>query len=173
MTTFIWLLISLTGLILLSTLWAVVKFKLAKIDMGFFEFAARLLKGNGFKTISPDELAAMQTQGIAKLTVIDLRDPKAVKKLPFPNAISSPFDNFLKEVVVDEKYHSKDPIVLACDTGQMSRVAAAILVEDEAFSNVYSLKGGVANWKKWEVSATRASHGLKSFVRCMELHSGT
>lgn len=166
MTTFICLLISLIISIFLGTLLAVYKFKLAKIDMTFLEFAGRLLKGGGFKNISPDEMLTMQTQGASKLTIIDLRDSNAVKKSPFPNAIASPFDSFLKEVVVDNKYHPKEPIVLVCDTGQMSRVAANILVEDETFTKVYSLKGGVANWTKWKANSTRASHGLKNLAQC-------
>ena len=66
----------------------------------------------------------MRRSGREGQVIVDLRDRKAALAKPIPNSISSPFDEFLKEVVVERKYSPNNPIVLICDTGQMSRVAA-------------------------------------------------
>ena len=39
-------------------------------------------------------------------------------------------------------------MVLVCDTGQLSKVAAAIMAED-GFTQVYSIKGGMRRWNRW------------------------
>ena len=170
MSTLFWSLISLVGLIVGAGLLAVVKFKRAQLDMSFMEFARRLIKGGGFMNISPYDLEEMLIAGAPELKVIDLRDQKDIQKTPFPNATASSFDIFLKEVVVDEKYSHKDPIVLICDTGQMSRVAANILVEDEGFTDVFNLQGGVARWKRWQArSAKSSSRACRHFRTCCDI----
>jgi hypothetical protein len=46
-TVFLWLSCSLVGLGSIGLLLAVARFRLAKIDMTFFEFARRLVRGGG------------------------------------------------------------------------------------------------------------------------------
>jgi rhodanese-related sulfurtransferase len=157
MSTSFWLLTFAVGLILSGLLVTVVRFKLAGIDMSFLEFSRRLLRGGGYKNIAPEELDSILLEGHKKLQIIDLRDAKVAKVAPIPNSVSSPFDDFLKDVVVEGKYGSDDPIVLACDTGLMSRVAADILIEDENFTDVYNLEGGYENWKRWQERSSNAS----------------
>ena len=157
MTTSTWILSSLLGAISLGLLLAWVKFKLAKIDMTFFEFTHRLLRGGGYKNVSPSEFDDLIWSSNSSIQIVDLRDKKSSEAKPVPGSISSPFDDLLKEVAVEKRYDPNNPIVLVCDTGQMSRVAANILVEDEAFIEVYNLRGGVAAWKKWQQRARRRS----------------
>jgi len=145
------------GIALPGLLSAFVRFKLAKIDMTLFEFARRLIRGRGDKKISPGEFDDMRRLGREAPVIVHLRDRKAAQARPLPNAISSPFDEFLKDVVVEGRYSPANPIVLVCDTGQMSRVAANILVEDEAFKDVYNLNGGTARWEKWQLGTSRES----------------
>jgi rhodanese-related sulfurtransferase len=157
MTVFLWLSCSLAGLGLIGLSLAVARFKLAKLDMTFLEFARRLIRGGGYKRISPREFEALRASPDQRPLVVDLRDVRDAAALPFPGSVSSPFDEFLKQVVVERKYDPLSPIVLVCDTGQMSRVAANILVEDEGFTNVYNLNGGVARWTRWQRKASAAS----------------
>jgi rhodanese-related sulfurtransferase len=149
MTTTIWLLSCSFGIFLAGLALAFLKFKLARLDMTFLEFSRRLIRGGGYKRISPRELDEIRRSGLESTVIVDLRERRAAQSKPFPNSISSPFDEFLKEVVVEKNYRPDDPIVLVCDTGQMSRVAANILVEDEEFTDVYNLNGGVASWERW------------------------
>ena len=44
----------------------------------------------------------------------------------------------------------KKSIILVCDTGQKSRVAASVLI-DEGFSKLVSLKRGMRRWHRWEM----------------------
>ena len=150
MTVFLWLSCSLIGLGLIGLLLAVARFKLAKLDMTFLEFSRRLLRGGGYKRISPRDFEALRISQNERPLIVDLRDRRAATTAPFANSVSSPFDEFLKQVVVEQKYDPHSPIVLVCDTGQMSRVAANILVEDEGFTDVYNLNGGVARWQRWQ-----------------------
>ncbi len=166
MHLFLWFLISLGTLMVLVLLVAIVKFKLARLDMTFVEFSRRLIAGGGFKNITVQELDRMHRSDRSVFTIIDLRNRKAETKL-FLDSIPSPFDEFLKDVVMGRKYEPEKPIVLACDTGQMSRVAANILVEDEGFSNVYNLSGGIERWNHWQEKKNQdTSSVLKRFARC-------
>ena len=65
--------------------------------------------------------------------------------------VSHSFDDFLKSVLIDggyKEFKSKN-VVLVCDTGHKSRVAASILSE-EGFVYAASLNGGMRRWKKWQ-----------------------
>lgn len=168
MTTITWVLIASAGFALLGVLLAIIKFRRAGLDMSFLEFARRLIKGGGFKNISANELDAMLEQDIPKLSVIDLRNKDAASKTPLLGSIARPFDSFLREVVVDEAYSPSDPIVLVCDTGKMSRVAANILVEDEGFTDVYNLSGGIKNWKRRHRRSCLPAglHTIQRFSKC-------
>jgi rhodanese-related sulfurtransferase len=165
---------SFFGISLLGFLLAFLKFKLAKLDMTFFEFSRRLIRGGGYKKISPQEFEEMRRSGIESPAIVDLRDRKAAQAKPIPNSISSPFDEFLKEVVVERRYRPDNPIVLVCDTGQMSRVAANILVEDEDFTDVYNLNGGVARWERWQRREVTQSGccALKRLAMCCQSNPG-
>ena len=77
--------------------------------------------------------------------------PERYQKNHIEVSISNPFDDFLKDVLVEEKYsdYLDKEIVLVCDTGHMSRVAASVLAE-EGFNKVYSLKRGMRRWQRWQ-----------------------
>jgi len=62
-----------------------------------------------------------------------------------------PFDDFLKSVLMDRDYREfkQRKLVLVCDTGHQSRVAASILAE-EGFAKAYSLNRGMRRWSKWQ-----------------------
>lgn len=157
MTTVAWLAGGLTGLGAVAFFMAYARFRLARLDMSFLEFARRLIKGGGYRNLSPAEFEAMYRRDGGYTQIVDLREAKKAASKPFLNAISSPFDNLLKEVVVEGKHDPAKPIVLVCDTGHMSRVAANILTEDAGFAKVYSLTGGTEAWERWQRSASRAN----------------
>jgi len=47
---------------------------------------------------------------------------------------------------VDERYAKDEELILVCDHGHMSKVAASILGEDEGFTDVVDLAGGMKDW---------------------------
>ncbi len=163
-----WPLTLAVGLLLAGLVFPIVRFKRARIGMGFVEFTRRLLRGGGYKNISPEEFDSILPPAQKKLRVIDLRDARVARAAPIPNSLVSPFDEFLKDVVVEGRYVPDEPIVLACDTGHMSRVAAAILAEDEEFTDVYNLQGGYEAWRRWRERPTKATSccSIRNLARC-------
>ena len=59
---------------------------------------------------------------------------------------------------MDDRYAAwrERRVVLVCDTGHMSRAAGEILVEEEGYAAVYSLRGGTRRWRKWQERRTRS-----------------
>ncbi len=121
------------------------RFKMA--PMTFFK---HLLFGKGYKNITPPQLERVLKKDPRTL-VIDLREKKSFARMHIPGAILHPFDDFIGNILMDNGYQAcKDQsITLICDTGQKSRVAASILLE-EGFNNVISLKRGMRRWRRWE-----------------------
>jgi len=148
---------------------AVRRFKKAPIDMDVVEFCRRLVRGRGFRNLSPAQFSRMIEMHGSDSLVIDLRDAKVAGRDPFPRALSKPFDVFLREVVVErayDAYRNRD-VYLLCDSGHMSRVAADILAQDEGFARVANLAGGVKRWRRWK------RLGEKTCCRARALLAGT
>ena len=82
--------------------------------------------------------------------IIDLRETETYKKNHINGSISRPIDDFLKEIFEGMYYSKKTDlkIILVCDTGQLSKVAASIMTE-EGFTQVYNIKGGMRRWNRW------------------------
>jgi len=70
--------------------------------MTFFEFSRRLIRGGGYKRISPREFDEMRRFGLERPTIVDLRDRKAAQAKPILNSISSPFDEFSRKLSLRE-----------------------------------------------------------------------
>ncbi|MCP4754378.1 MAG: rhodanese-like domain-containing protein [Proteobacteria bacterium] len=122
-----------------------------RLEMDFFEFVKHLFFGKGYQELTPPQLTARIKKNAAIPHIVDLREAKNFEKSGIQGAVSHPFDDLLRSILVDQKYteyHEKE-IVLACDTGQKSRVAASILAE-EGFKNIYNLKGGMRRWQRWQ-----------------------
>jgi rhodanese-related sulfurtransferase len=115
------------------------------------EFFKYLLWGEGYYELTPPQLSEKFKNGKLNTIVIDLREKDRFEKSHIEGSISSPFDDFLKSVLVEQKYseYLEKDIVLVCDTGHMSRVAGSVLAE-EGFKKVYSLKGGMRRWQRWQ-----------------------
>ena len=120
-------------------------------EMDFREFIKHLLLGRGYANITPPQLSEKIKEGENKISIIDLRESEKFETSHIQNALSSGFDHFLKEVLIDGKYMDDldREMILVCDTGHMSRVAGAILAE-EGFRRIYSLKGGMRRWNSWQ-----------------------
>lgn len=122
-----------------------------RLEMDIVEFLKQLFWGKGYYNITPPQLSEKMEKGGNDILLIDLREKEQFEKSNIEAAISSPFDAFLKSVVIDQKYadYLDKEVVLVCDTGHMSRVAGAILAE-EGFKKVYSLSRGMRRWERWQ-----------------------
>ncbi len=121
-----------------------------QIDMGMKEFLKYLLWGSGYQTLTPPQLDSRLNADPA-LQVIDLRTRQKFRKGHIQNALSYPFDDFVKKVVMHEHSDTRkdQPVVLVCDTGHQSRVAASILVEN-GFEYPISLNRGMHRYLRWQ-----------------------
>ena len=93
-------------------------------------------------TITGSELKSLLTSN-KPLQFIDLRLPIDTEELPFSNVIRIPI--FDIENAVD-KLCFDSSIILVCKHGVDSFFAATLLQTRYKIKNVYSLKGGLANW---------------------------
>ena len=121
-----------------------------KMEMGVKDFIGHLLFGKGYFELTPPKLSE-QMELHQGLLIVDLRDERKYKNNHIKGAVLHPFDDFLKSVLMDGEYQEfkQRKLVLICDTGHQSRVAASILAE-EGFVKAYSLNRGMRRWSKWQ-----------------------
>ena len=106
--------------------------------------------GKGYTNLRPAQTSRLLLENEDNVLIVDLRETETYEKNHINGSISRPIDDFIKEIF-EGIYSSKKTdlkIVLVCDTGQLSKVAAAIMTE-EGFSQVYSIKGGMRRWNRW------------------------
>ncbi len=125
--------------------------KKTRVEMGPKAFMKHLLFGRGYNELIPPQLTQKLKARKTTPLIVDLREKEKFKKGHIKGAVLHPFDDFLREIIVDEGYREfqNRAVVLLCDTGQKSRVAASIL-SDEGFLKVSSLKRGMRRWNRWE-----------------------
>ncbi len=130
---------------------ALLKLKRANVEMAPGEFFRRMLRKAGYGNITAATLFGKLASNPDTL-VVDIRDEKEYRKGYIAGAVHDQFDSFLKAVVVEQRYdeHRDRELILVCDTGHMSRVAGEILVEDEGFTRVSNLRGGMKSWQRWQ-----------------------
>lgn len=91
--------------------------------------------------ITVDELKT-KLESENDIMVIDIRDAEEYKKNHITKAFSIPYSHLFRNI---NKFRNKQEIVLYCDFGMLS-YAAAVKLRELGFRNVYSLKGGLAEW---------------------------
>lgn len=112
------------------------------------DFIWRMRSGAEFRDIEPAELEEILTHQSDAPLLIDLREKDVYEEGHIAQAILTPFDDFMHAVLVEESYAKDQAMILVCDHGLKSKVAADILGEDEGFSSVLSLRGGMEAWEK-------------------------
>ncbi len=124
--------------------------KKKRFKMAPATFIKHLIFGKGYKNYTPPQLERVLKKKDPVL-VIDLREKKSFARMHIPGAILHPFDDFIGNILMDNGYegNKEQSIILVCDTGQKSKVAASILRE-EGFGKVFSLKRGMRRWRRWE-----------------------
>ena len=119
-------------------------------QVGLGEIIKYMIIGKGYTNLTPPQTSRLLLENEDNVRIVDLRETETYEKNHINGSISRPIDDFLKEIF-EGTYSSKKTdlkIVLVCDTGQLSKVAAAIMTE-EGFTQVYSIKGGMRRWNRW------------------------
>jgi rhodanese-related sulfurtransferase len=114
------------------------------------EIIKYMIIGKGYTNLTPPQTSRLLLENQDNVRIFDIRETEAYEKNHINGSISRPIDDFLKEIF-EGAYSSKKTdlkIVLVCDTGQLSKVVAAIMAE-EGFTQVYSIKGGMRRWNRW------------------------
>ena len=89
---------------------------------------------------------ATQLMNRRNAVLLDVREPKEFDGGRLPNAIHIPLSQLAGRVSELAKLTSR-PIIAYCDTGRRSRMAAGTLAK-AGFTEIYTLQGGIAAWKK-------------------------
>ena len=119
-------------------------------QMDLREIIKYMIIGKGYTNITPPQTSRLLLENEDNVLIVDLRETETYEKNHINGSISRPIDDFLQEIFEGTYSSNKADlkIVLVCDTGQLSKVAAAIMTE-EGFAQVYSIKGGMRRWNRW------------------------
>ncbi len=119
-----------------------------KVDIS--EIVKYLITGKGYTNLTPPNASRLLSDNGDNVQIIDLRETETYEKNHIKDSISMPIDDFLKEIFEGNFSFNYvgSKFVLVCDTGQLSKVAAAVMAA-EGFTEVYSIKGGMRRWKRW------------------------
>lgn len=151
-----------------------------RVEMGKKAFLKRLIlgvaPGKGYREMTPVALFRQLDLGGSVYPapsiplIIDLRDRKKFRQQHIPGAILHPFDDFLRDILLhgQNRIHRGGDIVLVCDGGFKSRVAAGILSE-EGFSRVYSLNRGMRRWRRWLTLLATVRQARNRCIVCRSL----
>lgn len=119
-----------------------------KVDIR--EIIKYLIKGKGYTNLTPPHASRLLSDSEDNVQIIDLRETKTYEKNHISGSISKPIDDFFIGVFEGtlSLIQQDIKIVLVCDTGQLSKAAAAVMTE-EGVKQVYSIKGGMRRWNRW------------------------
>jgi rhodanese-related sulfurtransferase len=88
-----------------------------------------------------------------KAAIIDIRDQKEYRSGHLLNAIHVPYDSLEARIPRIEKLKSQ-PVIVVCEDGKRSRTAADML-RKSGFTQVFSLDGGMSEWKTNSLPVTQ------------------
>jgi rhodanese-related sulfurtransferase len=119
-----------------------------QLDLG--KIIKYMIIGKGYTNLTPPQTSRLLLENENNVRIVDLRETETYEKNHIIGSISRPIDDFLKEIFKGTYSSKKTDLmfVLVCDTGQLSKVAAAIMTE-EGFTQVYNIKGGMRRWNRW------------------------
>jgi rhodanese-related sulfurtransferase len=126
------------------------KYRKRDLEVDLKEIVKYIITGKGFVNLTPPQMSRLLLENENNVLIVDLRETKDYEKNNIDGSISRPFDDFLKSIYEGTFSTPKtdQKTVLVCDTGQLSKVAAAIMTE-EGFTSVYNIKGGMRRRNRW------------------------
>jgi rhodanese-related sulfurtransferase len=107
-------------------------------------------RASSFMAIGPQDAVRLMNQNAL---VLDLRPAEAFAAGHLAGARNLPMDQIARAGDTLKKYKEK-PVVVYCDTGQMSGPAARKLAE-LGFSKAVNLRGGITAWRAENLPVTR------------------
>lgn len=80
-----------------------------------------------------------------ELLILDVRSANEFEENRIYNAVNIPVDELEEEIYELEDYKDR-PVLVYCKSGKKSSVACN-LMEEEGFSNLYNLRGGISDYE--------------------------
>ncbi len=126
------------------------KYRKRDLQVDLPEIIKYLLFGKGYENLTPPQATCLLSGARDNVLVVDIRETSAYETGHIPGSESMEFDDFIKgiyegtfsAIVMGRK------TLLVCDTGQLSKVAAAVMAEN-GFTGVCNLNGGMRRWNRW------------------------
>ncbi len=121
-----------------------------RLQISLGEIIKYMIIRKEYTNLTPPQTSRFLLENKDTVHIVDLRETETYKKNHINGSKSRPIDDFLKEIFKGTYSSKKTNLksVLVCDTGQLSKMAAAIMTE-EGFTQVYSIKGGMRRWNRW------------------------
>ncbi len=107
----------------------------------------------GSKAIAPGQIPPLQTRQHA--VVVDLREKDKFAEGHISQSLNIPFAKLEDSIGKVRKYQKK-PIIVVCENAANSRKAVTVLSKND-FTEVYSLAGGLAAWRKDNLPLEKSS----------------
>mgnify|MGYP005824599773 CR=1 FL=1 len=98
--------------------------------------------GNTIKEIEASELAQWVSDASHKLRVIDVRQMQEIAMGTVPRAEALPLHTLPMRV---QELSPAEKLVVVCRSGARS-AQACLFLQQQGFSNVYNLRGGMISW---------------------------
>jgi rhodanese-related sulfurtransferase len=109
------------------------------------------LKIRGFAAMIP--AAAVQLINQKGAQILDVRDAPSFNKGHVANAHNTPLEQLVKNSA-SVKLAKDKPVLVACENGQSAN-RAAVLLKTAGYTDLYTLKGGIAAWREDKLPLTR------------------
>ena len=128
---------------------SITKYRKRQWELDLRKIIKYMIAGRGYINLTPPQTSQLLLENDNHVQIFDLRNLNIYSKNHIRGSLSKPIDDLLKGVYEGNYSSLTDShIILVCDTGQLSKVAAAIMAE-EGFEHVYSIKGGMRRWNRW------------------------
>lgn len=105
--------------------------------------SSALAIADSFNTIDVQQAKAMFRQGAL---LLDVREPHEYAEIHAEGSLLIPLAQ-LKSRTNEFRAFENKPVILICRSGQRSRVAAEMLVQ-QGFKSVHNVQGGIIAWEK-------------------------
>ncbi|GAI90031.1 unnamed protein product, partial [marine sediment metagenome] len=104
-----------------------------------------------YKNITPEELQAL-IESQAEFMLVDVREGSRLGNIEYEPNMAIPFSHL--PGYIDDI--SQEPmVVLFCQSGRTSTMAAQMLAEDYSLTNIYNLSGGLLAWQQMHSSMVK------------------
>ena len=124
---------------------------LSGLWLGLFITLIVYLQAKAGSALSPQQatLVVNRQDGV----ILDIRDSKAFEGGHIVDAVNIPLAKLKERLRELEKFHDK-PLVVVCQLGQQSGDAVKLL-EENGFSAVSRMRGGMAEWQTQGLPAVK------------------